>query len=591
MSQLQSSSHPDMDIDNAYPPFLDFGKIRPLRHKWTGPQCEVLCVLRQFYTYTKKEEAAIFNYLFEAEIEGDFRNGLPARTINTQWQSMLGRKHPIWISVNAISPSNDKEYKECRHIIELASTELNLHIRRKNHDNSRINVYPEFQLLHSFFRTGTNAEPDPDTAAHLDEPEMDIAPRCECAVEFEKPSTKSRYGIQPKPQILYRFFNSQSNGMNNPQYFASGLACTQHPAFYNHHDIETMAITHLSRFEVNTPFISTFATLLPCVHRMLTKSQSANVSIIDASQLNQNMIFSAADILRKYPLSSDITARYFGWSEWLIWREIPESSIVCTIAESELLEIAKAHDDISSVLQIADITSYKTHALHSRLKKSPTKLDKPAGMTVGKFLKLINLPAEYIEQVAKKIAHGWRFTRTTQYFRYDEFLEGVHLGYDYSAPNGLKLTSENNMACTTPPIIPEKSNLNAEVIVIDDDTDVEVKYGQEVVVIDDEEEHVEVVAVEGEGLDEVEIVAVECEDIANHTDNNHEQVAMDRFQDKLPRTLESESDIADGIMLTQTPEATYQWEPVQIEMGGTGNEAIASMFELDRERVNQIMGW
>ncbi|OAX82212.1 hypothetical protein ACJ72_03433 [Emergomyces africanus] len=602
MSQLQIPSQSDEESLS----FLDFGKIHSPRHKWTGPQREVLCVLRRFYAYTKKEEAAIFNYLFETEIEG-FKNGLPISTVHTQWHHLTWSKHPIWISVNATSPFND-EYKECCHIIELASTVLDISVCRRACDDGHP-TYPGFQLLQSFFRpspeadlrynqtSDTNVEPDNDTEARVSKPEMDIEPRRECGAEFEKPRMKSRYGSQQKPQILYRFFNSESGGINNPQYFASGMVCTLHPSLYNQCDIEMMAKTHLSRFKVNSPFISTSAALLSCVHKMLTKNQNAYVSIIDVSKLDQSMIFSAEDILGNNPLSSDITRGYFGWSEWLIWREIPEPSVVCTIAESKFLEIAKLHSDIGSVLQVADIKSftYNRRPLHSLLRNSPTKLDKPTGAIVGKFLKLINLPMEYIEQVATKISHGWRFTRT-RFPRYEEFFEGVRVGYAYStAP-----TLDHTIAYETPPITPEKSVQKAEVIVIDDDTDVEAEhvYEQEVVVIEDEEEHMEIVVVEDEDeeLEEVKIVAaVGPEEAANYEiamqSNSHEQVTMDRFQIEFRRTIESGSDIVDEITPTPTPQSTYQWQSVQIEMGGTGNETVVSIFERDRERVNRMMGW
>ncbi|KKZ63080.1 hypothetical protein EMCG_02581 [[Emmonsia] crescens] len=606
VSQFQSPPHSDRNSNEEYPAFLDFRNIQTPRHKWTGPQRELLCVLRRFYALPKKEEALIFNYLFETEIEG-FRNGLPVTSVNTQWHDMAWRKHPIWISVNSIFLSND-EYRECRHIIELAAAELGLHLCCRDCDDGQTNPkYPGFHLLQSFFhpRTDVDLQSNPPSAADADhdhdEPEPDIEPERECGARFKKASMRLRYdGTQQKPQILYRFFNSQSRGTNSSRYFASGLTSALHPSLYNQRDIEAMAKTHLSRYEVSSPFISTFATLLPCVHRMLTQGQNARVSIIDVSKVDQNGIFSAQDILRKDPLSTDITPGYCGWSEWLIWGEIPESSIVCTIAEPELLEIAEIHPDIGSVLQIKDIKSftYNRGPLHQRLKNSPTKLDKPAGVIVGKFFKLINLPVEYIEQVAIKISHGWRFTRTSRYARYDEFLDGVHLGYANSASVP---SSDNTLDYATPPITPEKSGKSPEVIVIDDDNE----YEQEVVVIEDDEEEMEVVVIEDDEA-EMEVVVVEDEeqmeelevvevDEANYELEdqiiNQEEKMIDRFQEELRRTIESESEIAEEITSTQNAATIYRWELVDVEMGDAGNEIAANIFELDRERVNRMMGW
>ncbi|PGH02364.1 hypothetical protein GX51_04672 [Blastomyces parvus] len=606
--QLQSPPQSDRDKDEEYPPFLDFGMIKPPRHRWTDPQREVLCVLRRFYSLAKKDETAIFNYIFDAEIEG-FKNGLPVTTVNTQHYDMVLRRHVIWISVNSAPLADDEEYKECRRIIEIASTELGIPLNRKNCDDRPVKLpkYPGFQLLQSFFCPRTTSDPDADSTYTAPEPATvpaavpATAPAAEPAepgyargAEFCKPGMKPRHTrTQERPQILYRFFNEQSNGVNDPQHFSSGLANTMHPSFYNRGDIDAMAKTHLSRYEIKSPFISTFSTLLPCVHRMLTKGQNSRVSIIDASKLQQNGIFSAQDILSKDPLSSDITPGYCGWSEWLIWREIPESSIVCTITRSDLLNIAEIHHDIGSILQIKDIMSftYNRKPLHHKLRASPTKFNNAAGVTVGKFLGIVNLPVEYINQVALKIAHGWRFTRETRYAPDDEFLDGVQVGYSNSA-----LTSAT--AITTPPITPQKSGRKQEVIVIDDDdTDAEVndQHGQEVVVIEDDEDVVVVVVEEMEEVEvmeldeEAEVMVIEDAEENYHHEHqiNQEEEALDRFREELCRTIESESEMAGEI--TQRPGTAYRWESVEVEMGG--NEAAANIFAQDRERVNRMMGW
>ncbi|OJD25130.1 hypothetical protein ACJ73_03498, partial [Blastomyces percursus] len=188
-----------------------------------------------------------------------------------------------------------------------------------------------------------------------------------------------------------------------------------------------------------------------------------------------NGIFSAQDVFNKNPLSSDITPGYNGWSEWLIWREIPETSIVCTITQPELLEIAEVHYDIGSILQAAS----------SQTQGSPTKFNNAARATVGN-----NLPMEYVNQVALKITHGWRFTRETRYAEDDEFLGGVQLGYSNLASASAPAPA---IGFATSPITPPKHERMREVIVIDDDTDTDVnyQYGQEVVVIEDDEEDME----------------------------------------------------------------------------------------------------
>ncbi|EER42665.1 conserved hypothetical protein [Histoplasma capsulatum H143] len=563
----QSLSKSDMDSVEKYPSFLDFGRIKIPRHKWTDQQRVVLCVLRQFYALEKKDEAEIFNHIFEPELE-DFENGLPVTTVNTQCHHMMIKNHPIWVSVNLTSLSDD-EYKECRRIIELASMELDIYLRQRSFDDGQVNP---------------NSDEDVNPHESLEKPEPVTEPGHSLVARLPRTSIRLGYGGAKTPQILYRFFNSQSIGINTPKYFACGLANTLHHSLYNQHDIEAMAKTHLSRVEVNSPFISTFSALLPCVHRMLTRSQNSGVSIVDASKLDQNGIFSAGNILRKDPLSSDITPGYSGWSEWLIWKEIPESCIVCTITESELLAIAEMHHDIGSLLQIQDIKSFKYNRkpLHRKLRNSSTKFDKAAGETVGKFLRGIGLPVEYTEQVAMKIAYGWRFTRTAKYDSCDDFLEGVRLGYGSAQ-------LDNTPTIATPPMMPEKPTKKQEFIVINEDTDVEVydDYRQEVVVIeDDEDEVVEVVIVEDSEADEMDVVVVEKgmaiaeaknhdighqiidqeendddddDDDGDDDEEEEEEDSLDRLQDELRHAIESESKGAPAITFAERVGTTYRW--------------------------------
>ncbi|OJD25131.1 hypothetical protein ACJ73_03499 [Blastomyces percursus] len=198
VSQLQSPSRSDRSNDEEYPPFLDFGKIKPLRHRWTDPQREVLCVLGRFYSIARKDETEIFSYIFDTEIEG-FKNGLPVTTVNTQHYDMLFRRHLIWVSVNSASLADDEEYKECRRVIEIAARELDVNLK-------------------------SNPIPDANMDATHGAPEPAIEPEYAGGAELPVAGMKPRYDRSQK-RPLYRFFNSQSSGINDPQPIFFFWAC------------------------------------------------------------------------------------------------------------------------------------------------------------------------------------------------------------------------------------------------------------------------------------------------------------------------------------------------------------------------------
>ncbi|ODH48417.1 hypothetical protein GX48_05509 [Paracoccidioides brasiliensis] len=526
-----------------YPKFLDFSKVQKPRHHWDGSQREIVCVARRFYSLTLKQETAIFNYMFASDLQKEgFLSGLPVTTLNSQCHDMVRNKHPIWVSVNSSPHSHggDDEYREARRLIEMVCIELGIEISKKP------NTYPQVkgcQLLKSFFNIPDAKKADElmleQTFETETEAELNTEPQHERTPSTNLNSRRRTLHKKPfkgkKPRIVYRFHNAQSRGINSPSIraavWATGPSHIQHPSLLDQRILANLAKSHLSRYTIPSPFISTYATLLPTIHRMLTKSNCSMVSIIDASKLNQQMLFSAQELLEKDPLGPEITkVGYLGWQEWLVWGSISEEAIICTISHLQLLNIVDLNPDIESVLQTQTIKLYVHNRLplKTKLRACHTKVDAPHGKVIGRFLRMVNLPLEYIEDVALGITRGWLFTRSHTNTN-DEFLGGVRQGYTECS------------AYVTPPITPQKPEKQPEIIVIDD----ELSKGG---------------------------------------------VTLDRFQEELRRTAETEPESESETPEVQHSERGSQWETVYVEMN-EGNENFARVFELDRERVNRVMGW
>jgi hypothetical protein len=180
-----------------------------------------------------------------------------------------------------------------------------------------------------------------------------------------------------------------------------------HPSLNDERMIEAMARSHLSKVEIQSPFISVYETPLSPFHRALRGETDAAVSVLDLSSLDQTRIFSAQDFIRRNPLT---VGRYRGYSEWLIWGDIPPSCIVSTIGMSDLWVISEEHKDIGAILQLAQIKSFpfNNNSLKSCLAAGPGMVDEATGRVVGKLFKLLRLDVsdQRIESFAILLARG-----------------------------------------------------------------------------------------------------------------------------------------------------------------------------------------
>ncbi|KAK2810653.1 hypothetical protein FQN50_002693 [Emmonsiellopsis sp. PD_5] len=625
-------------VSEVYPPFLDFRNIPILRHKWCDIEREVLAVLRRFYTLTAIQETKIFNNMFAEQLglEG-FKDGLPRSSIGCQIHDLERLKHPVWVSVHStpLEDIND-EYDSARHFIKLAADGLGIDLRRRMDTGGAVqqHLYPGFQKLQSFFDIEITACPEhesskPDTKSDFNNtisnlesptrsstnitilnPEPPARPSARSGYEPPaRPSARSDYGPPARPsprssyipRIVYRFYNADSSGVNTPTYFsaalwASGPSHIPHPCLTDERLVESMAKTHLSRYNIKSPFISTFETPLPSMHRMLAKGNNAAVAVIDLSMLDQSKIFSARAILKKDPLGEDITHGYGydGRSEWLIWGDIPEQCIICSIPEEKFQHITAMNDDISHILQVKDIQAFKVNrrGLKQRLSSSPTEIEYASGEVVGKFLRLVGLPEEYGDVVAGGISQAWQFCWTNE-LGYKQYLRGVHAAYERSTS-----------------ITPNPG-------LVDDDTDDDID--DEINGAPDDEANNEAATRSYEGCiescDDSEMENGGCDDTYDQTQDYYYDDGQDNFMARLGEELrqsvaEADFELDDdnyddnerthnpphmlrllepGNILGKDAECDIEWVHV-MDKEAVDNGAVVRIFEFDRSRVNQAMG-
>lgn len=230
------------------------------------------------------------------------------------------------------------------------------------------------------------------------------------------------------PNLTWRFANDDSMGVNHRSgYIAEAFInkigmipgpkdlAREFPEFIKH---------HVKREKIPTSFISTSVDPLVPFHRAMTSGKNAFVALIDTDQINPEHIFYMKDLMRKYNI---YTPGYRGAAEYVIWGTICRAAIVVSFKADDLLVIAEQHHDIQTALQLDIISqSTTTKRLHDKLAGRTYGSDNAVGNTIGKFLRLIRLQRDYIEDVARALNSSWSFAKAEDL---TGFLCGVRQGY------------------------------------------------------------------------------------------------------------------------------------------------------------------
>lgn len=229
------------------------------------------------------------------------------------------------------------------------------------------------------------------------------------------------------PPLLYRFFDSNSQGANfessgpySEKGFVSGVFCREGPFSRDElsdGQLENYFINHVTKQKHATPFISTFRSPLAPMHRALKSTGVAYLAVIDTTKLN-TQVFYAHPIAEK---TGTFTDRWKGLGEYLIWGEAPRSAVVFVCPISEIERLSAQHTDICRLLLLKILRSsiYCDPNLRTRLaarRKGPYK----SGLTFGKLLRLLHFPRLYWECAAQcfMACWGWCGTEdTVQFFR------------------------------------------------------------------------------------------------------------------------------------------------------------------------------
>ncbi|KAL4793179.1 hypothetical protein BDV19DRAFT_232037 [Aspergillus venezuelensis] len=438
---------------------LDFLE-KPPRIRWTLQMRIFLCCLVKYFDENQDHFQAIFNKQFEAELaECGFVNGILVkwRVLHSQWVCMRNHGDNVWGDVHLTS-FDPQPWLPFLTMIEETAASLNLPITRKTANTIETSSFAYQTPVSLPRRSPTNAQrlgsqghsqqnveafqkplvTSQNTVSDFSKKDADTL-LCTaggklcfwCYTEDREKKASDGLDAAQTPLLLFRWYNVTSQGVNSDTMFVAGKFTGIFNAYFEPDSIPEEEFcsyfeSHIRRYTVLSPFISTFKSALAPTHRSLRNQEGASVAIIDTSKL-QSRVYSAKAFVQKHELK--IGRTYNGAGEYLIWGHINPEAIVCTFQVTTLQRIEREHSDIGRFLQLETIAAAARNRgkLHRTMANEAVALDKRAGATVGKLLSLLNVPQQYCREASEGIAYSWRVK--TRRLPWGKFFEGVELGY------------------------------------------------------------------------------------------------------------------------------------------------------------------
>ncbi|KAF3398774.1 hypothetical protein DPV78_006330 [Talaromyces pinophilus] len=443
-------------------------KYRRPQHRWTQEERLLLCCAKRFFDLTNKDITKIFNHIYFSKIRAEgFSSGLPTSTLTTQWEDMRRKHHRDWHAVHsdvsfAQGPSTFQHHIEIMrhacHVLhvglvararDLVVTPQGRPIIPQSHTPRQSSGTMAIEITEAPVQNTILHSPVIDQEASIDQGNIIDQGRPEILTQPSQTSqrrqsisrirsfglnNRSDEPIRPSqvPHILWRFSNDDSMGINHRSGYVANAFINDIGAIPTPNErvaeFPTWLEIHVRPRRIPSPFISTSTDPLVAVHRALTRDQNAFVSIIDSTQINPRNIFYMKDLMGQYNI---YTPGYRGAKEYIIWGCICRPAIITSIRADELIQIANMHPDIKAALQLGVISGSPNckNQLNRRLAAQTYESDFSVGKTIGKFLRIIHLQADYLEDVAKSLNTSWSFTSNDT----GEFFRGVSQGFQTTA--------------------------------------------------------------------------------------------------------------------------------------------------------------
>ena len=403
---------------------------------WTHEQRVILCLLVTYYGNSRKEKAKVFSCMFEDELQRlGFSDGLPERTFEAQWRDMDKKNR---LSLRRINSELSLEIDIFNARIESMESTVGFQLSRK-----------DTRITHVRWPNPRNndIQPGPSNNTNIPDHTPQPQPRVNTSsapllnqppnLPPTPPASPQHKRRTPRPKLLFRAWNAESNGVNSRDHFAAGLWAKNPGNFPRARQTDWrifdthLVKAHFDQEHKDSPFISLFSTPLAAVHRAV-HTRPACITIVDPSRFDKETLFSATDLLRGNPVSKSATKAkygYAGWGEWVVWGEIDKSKTVATVSTDALERTAAQDSEIGRLLQLDVLKAFECNRwqMKSRLRAKQNPVNEQSGITLGRLCAMLHIPESYAEPVALRIVATWEFAKTGR--EEGPFIRGVRSAY------------------------------------------------------------------------------------------------------------------------------------------------------------------
>ena len=244
----------------------------------------------------------------------------------------------------------------------------------------------------------------------------------------------------PLPRFLFRAFTAESQGLNSPNGFVCGRyagARVPPPGPPGYPDLNEI-LEHLDpskmllkcskcqkagkccnktlHQKIPSPYISTSSDLIWVIRKMISQGEESYISVIDTSTLDPLSVFYVPPYQRELArkqLFHGREHRYKGYSEHLIYHEIPGSAIVETFSYQEFIAFSESGRLTRETLRLPELTCSGTSSadILQVMKQKKLRITPQVAVVVASFVMFLGIdssvPMDGIAFLVCEIARGW----------------------------------------------------------------------------------------------------------------------------------------------------------------------------------------
>jgi len=457
----------------------DFVRPHLVNHKWTLEQKFTLSILVRWYLNTWKEKTILFNaYFIGAKLSAGSSRLFSEKAIRAMWHDLSRKKDTdgtskmIWQDT-AFSKASSA-WAVARAALEHIANELGLVLQKRTSTSIDVSdiriplIYQGIPRPQRVTKRKSYHLPSRDSSSENEEgtvfplvskrrlsdviqtPTKAGTRRGKISLltppsSSQKPELPHRiHNPSQIPKLVFRAFCDKSQGINSSTCIRAGSfmnstipppISSKSPTFKKH------ALRNINKVpNGTTPFVSVTPKLLGAFHRAFKMSTNPSIAVIDlelAGRLRNTQKEDSHPVAHSVKsLKLESPDNYRGASDWLVWGEIPGPSILSCNTIADLMMSPLSTSEGPFYFEAIRSAAYSPIA-RAHIRKARTPLTSHNGQAVGRFLRVLGIPASHLHDAIYAVITDWEFnaSRSGRWKQNNEFMKGVHKGFRKGTPS------------------------------------------------------------------------------------------------------------------------------------------------------------